>query len=77
MSHTRMTTLLFLLLSLSPIVMSDSDYPLISCRLCKSKTLWDIFVILGRNVEQDQITCHVQNDNSAFLTFGVISLSYV
>ena len=29
MSHTRMTTLPFLLLTLSPFVMSDSDYPLI------------------------------------------------
>ena len=67
----------FLLLALSPFVMSDSDYPLIPCPLCKSKTLWDIFMILDRNVEQDQKTCHVQNDNSAFLTFGVISLSYV
>ena len=60
MSHTRMTTLPFLLLTLSPVVMSDSDYPLILCPLCKSKTLWNIFMILGRNVEQDQMTCHVQ-----------------
>ena len=71
MSHTRMTILPFLLLALSPFVMSDSDYPLILCPLCKSKTLWVIFMILGRNVEQDQTTCHIQNDNSAFLTFGV------
>ena len=56
---TRMTTLPFLLLALSPF-MSDSDYPLILCLLCKSKTLWNIFLILGRNVEQDQMTCHVQ-----------------
>ena len=34
--------------------MSDSDHPLISCLLCKSKSLWNIFMILGRNVEQDQ-----------------------
>ena len=47
MSCTRMTTLDFLLLALSPFVMSDSDYPLISCPLCKSKTLWNIFMILG------------------------------
>ena len=60
MSHTRMTTLPFLLLALSPFVMSDSDYPLISCPLCKSKTLWNIFMILSENVEQDQRTCHVQ-----------------
>ena len=76
-SCTRMTTLPFLLLVLSPFVMSDNDYPLISCSLCKSKTLWNIYMILGRNVEQDQTMCHVQNDISAFLTFGVISLCYV
>ena len=74
---TRMTILPFLLLALSPFVMSDSDYPLISCPLCKSKTLSNMFMILGRNVEQDQATCRVQNDNFASLTFGVISLSYV
>ena len=62
MSCKRMTTLPFLLLALSPFVMSDSDYPLISCPLCKSKTLWNIFMI------------PYKNDNSAFLTFGVISL---
>ena len=60
MSRTRMTTLPFLLLALSPFVMSDSDYPLISRPLCKTKTLWNIFMILGRNVELDQTTCHVQ-----------------
>ena len=59
-SRTRMTTLPFLLLVLCPFVMSDSDYPLISCPLCKSKTLWNIFMILGRNVEQDQTTCCIQ-----------------
>ena len=56
-SRTRLTTLPFLLLALSPFVMSDSDYPLILCPLCKSKTLWNIFMILGSNVEQDQTTC--------------------
>ena len=60
MLRTRMTTLPFLLLELSPFVMSDSDYPLISCRLCKSKTLWNIFMILGRNVEHDQMTFCIQ-----------------
>ena len=56
MSRTKMTTLPFLLLALSRFVIFDSDYPLISCPLCKSKTLWNIFMILGRNVEQDQTT---------------------
>ena len=55
-----LTTLPFLLLALFPFVISDSDYPLISCPLCKSKILWNIFMILGRYVEQDQATCHVQ-----------------
>ena len=59
-SCTRMTTLPFLLLALSPFVIFDSDNPLISCPLCKSKTLWNIFMILGRNIEQDQTTCLVQ-----------------
>ena len=56
----RMTTLPLLLLALSPFVISDRDYPLILCLLCKSKTLWNIFMILGRNVEQDQRTCRIQ-----------------
>ena len=38
-------------------------------------------MILGRNVEQDQLTYRVQNDkndnSAAFLTFGVISLCYI
>ena len=60
MLRIRMTTLSFLLLVLSPFVMSDSDYPLILCLLCESKTLWIIFMILGRNVEQDQTTWRIQ-----------------
>ena len=60
MSRIRMTTLSFLLLVLSPFVIFDSYNPLISYPLCKSKTLWNIFMILGRDVEQDQTTCRVQ-----------------
>ena len=60
MSHTRITTLPFLLLVLSPFVIFDSDNLLISCPLCKSETLGNIFMILDRNVEQDQMTCRVQ-----------------
>ena len=56
----RMTILSFLLLELSPFVVSDSDYPLILCPLCKSKTLWNIFMILSRNIEQDHMTCCIQ-----------------
>ena len=60
MSHTRMIILPFLLLALSPFVTFDSDYALILCLLCKSNTLWNIFMILGRNIEQDEGMCHVQ-----------------
>ena len=55
-----MTHLPFLLLALSPFVIFDSDYALISCPLCKLNTLWNILVILGRNVDQDEMTCCVQ-----------------
>ena len=60
MSRKKMTTLPFLLLALSLFVIFDIDNPLILCLLCKSKTLWIIFMVLGRNVEQDQTTCRVQ-----------------
>ena len=60
MSLTRMTTLPYLLLALSPFLIFDSDYALILCPLCNSNTLWNIFMILGRNVEQDKMMCLVQ-----------------
>ena len=58
-SRTKMTTLPFLPLALSPFVISPSNYPLILPTLCKSKTFWNIFMIFGRNIEQEQTTCHV------------------
>ena len=73
--NISMVTLPFLLWA--SFVMSDSDYPLISCPLYKFKTLWNIFMILGRNIGQDQMACRIKNDNSAFLTFSVISLCYI
>ena len=60
MLRTRMTTLPFLCLALSPFVIFDGDNPLISYPLYKSKTLWNISMILSRNIEQDQMTCCVQ-----------------
>ena len=60
MLHTRMTTLSFLLLALFSFVILGSDYTLILCPLCMSNTLWNIFMILGRNVEQDETTCCIQ-----------------
>ena len=55
-----MTTLPFLLLSLSPFVIFDINYTLISCLICKSNTLWNILMVLGRNIEQSKTTCCVQ-----------------
>ena len=60
MSNTRTTSLPFLLLVLSPFIISDSNYALIFCPLCNSNILWNIFMTLGRNVEQDKMTYHVQ-----------------
>ena len=31
-----------------------------SCQLYNFNTLWNIFMILGRNIEQDHTTCRVQ-----------------
>ena len=41
-------------------VIFDSDYALILCPFCKSNTLLNILMFLGRNVEQEKTTCHVQ-----------------
>ena len=56
MSRTRMTILPFILLPLSPFVIFDNDYALLSCPLCTLNTLLNIFMILGRNVEQGKTT---------------------
>ena len=74
MSRTRVTTLPFLLLELSLFFFYLKK---ILCLLCNSNTLWNISMVLGRNVEHDQTTSRDKNDNSAFLTFGVISLCYI
>ena len=70
MSRTRMTTLSLLLSALSPFVIFDSIYALILCLLCKSDTLLNIFMLLGRNVEQDKII-------SSFVLFLKLILCWV
>ena len=61
MLRLRMTNMPFMLLGLSPFFIFDSDYyALISCSLCQSNILWNVFMILCRNVEQDKTTCHIQ-----------------
>ena len=57
---TRMTSLASLLLVLSPFVIFDGECALLLCPLCNSNTLWNVFIILGRYVEQDETMCHVQ-----------------
>ena len=74
---TRMKTLPFLLLTLSPFIMSPPPKwgwghivfgtdPLgrqhkTSCPFCNLNTLWNISMILGRNVDQEERTCCIQD----------------
>ena len=65
LSHRRLTTLpFFLLLELSPFVLFEKDFMFyfkkILCPLCNSNTLRNISMVLGRNVEQDETACHIQ-----------------
>ena len=57
MSHTRMTTLAFLLLELSPLLVFEFDFLSL---LCNTNTLQNIMRMLGTNVEQDKMMCCVQ-----------------
>ena len=54
MSHTRMTTSAFLLLELSPLFKFEFDFLSL---LCNTNTLRNILMMLGTNVEQDEMTC--------------------
>ena len=56
MSHTR-TSAFFLLLELSPLLVFDFDFLFL---LCYTNTLRNILMMLGTNVEQDEMTCCVQ-----------------
>ena len=57
MSHTRMTTSAVLLLELSPLLMFEFDFLSL---LCNTNTLRNILMMLGTNVEQDEMMCCVQ-----------------
>ena len=58
MSDTRMTTLAFLfILELSPLLVFEFDFLSL---LCNTNTFRNILMILGRNVEQDEMICCVQ-----------------
>ena len=56
MSHTRKTTLAFILLELSPILLFEIDF----VSTLNSKMLRNILMVLDRNVEQEETTCHIQ-----------------
>ena len=56
MSHTRMTSS-FSLLELSPLLMFEFDFLSL---LCNTNTLWDILMMLGTNVDQDEMACCIQ-----------------
>ena len=60
MCHVKNDNFAFLAFWRYPPLLYLTDQPLVSCLLCKSKTLWNIFMILGRNVEQDHTMCRVQ-----------------
>ena len=56
MLRTRMTTLVFLLLELSTVLLF---LELISCPLCNANALRNILIVFSRNVEPGE-TCCVQ-----------------
>ena len=72
-----MTTLHFSLLALSHFIIFDSDDALISCQLCKSNTLWNIFIILGRIVEQDLMMCPVQERHWSYLPSFCFEIDFI
>ena len=58
MSHTSMTTLaFFLLLDLSPLLVFEFDFLSL---LCNTNTIRNILMMIGTNVEQDEMMCCVQ-----------------
>ena len=57
MSHTRMTTSAFF--TFGVISPSCFEFDFLSL-LCKTNTLRNILMMLGTNVEQEEMTCFVQ-----------------
>ena len=70
MSHTRITTLAFFYFwSYLPFLSLNLDFLLL---LCNTNTLRNILMMLGTNVEQDEIIIRVayKNDNSGWIGWG-------
>ena len=57
MSRTRMITSAFLLLELSSLLVFEFDFLSL---LCNTNTLRNTLMMLGTNVEQDEMTCCIQ-----------------
>ena len=57
MSHTIMTTSACFTFELSPLLMFEFDFLSLFCNM---NTLRNILMNLGTNVEQDEMTCCVQ-----------------
>ena len=55
-SHTRITSLAFILSELYPLMVSDA----VSCPLHNLKTVWNIIMIFHRFVEQDMTMFRIQ-----------------
>ena len=51
------TTLAFLLFELSPLLVFEFDFLSL---LCNRNTVQNILMMLGTNVEQDEMTCCIQ-----------------
>ena len=52
-----MLAVLLFTLELSPLLVFEFDFLSL---LCNMNTLWNILMMLGTNVEQDDMTCCVQ-----------------
>ena len=70
MLHIRMTTLPLFFLALSPFVLFDLDF--LSALYLEYPSEYFDGTLYNCRIGQDD-----KNDNSAFLSFGVISLCYI
>ena len=73
MLHIRLTTLAYLLLELSPFVLFEKDFVCFVTGIHFGIFRWYLAEMYNRTRQ------HVvyKNDNSVFLTFGIISLYYI
>ena len=51
-----------------------SAWALTSCPLCNLNTLWNILLILVRNVDQDEMMCHINCTCTRLTTLAFLLL---